>query len=267
MRLHKGFLFLLMICHIPAVASHIVGGEFELLYIRANTYRINMILYFDVNNGNPEATDLSADIYIYSKRNQQFIQRFTLPLVLPRERVKYTKPACSSGEVVTDKLTYTSVVTLSSSMYNDPEGYYMVWQRCCRNYSILNIYSEEPPTDEYGNVIDPNAKYAGQTFYLEFPAIVQNGQPFVNSSPRLFPPLNDFACPNKPYYADFSGTDDDGDSLVYSLATPLNTLSGNSKPRASPGPYPDVQWRPGYSLSRVTGGTPDLRISRDGILR
>ena len=152
-------------------------------------------------------------------------------------------------------------MTLLDNVYNDPQGYYIVWQRCCRNYQITNIYSEAPLS---GDPADPNA--AGQTFYLEFPPVVKKGVKFYNSSPRLFPPLNDYACPFKPYYVNFAGVDDDNDSLVYSLVTPLNTLSTLALPSAEPGPYPLVRWRPGYSLSNIINGAPDLRITTDGFL-
>jgi hypothetical protein len=107
---------------------------------------------------------------------------------------------------------------------------------------------------------------AGQTFYLEFPAVVKNGKQFIDSTPKLFPPLNDYACKGKPYYVDFAGTDDDGDSLVYSMVTPLNTKTSIALPPVSPRPYPEVTWRPGFGLSSITNGNPDLRISKDGLL-
>src|SRR6185369_12654890 len=56
------------------------------------------------------------------------------------------------------------------------------------------------------------------------------------------------------------------DSIVYSLTTPLNTTQPISYPPPSPGPYPLVQWRPGYSLSNIIGGSPDLKISPNGLL-
>ncbi len=154
-------------------------------------------------------------------------------------------------------MLYTANITLSPDTFNDPQGYYISWQRCCRNYSITNIYSEDPST---GGIS------AGQTFYLEFPPVVKNGTQFINSSPHLFPPLSDFGCPGRPYYVNFAGVDDDNDSIAYSLTTPLNTTEPIALPPASPGPYPLVQWRPGYSLLNIIGGSPDLRISRDGLL-
>ncbi|MFN7260091.1 MAG: gliding motility-associated C-terminal domain-containing protein, partial [Cyclobacteriaceae bacterium] len=221
--------FLLLIAF-PVMASHIVGGEFELIHLTGNSYRLNLILYFDVLNGNPGAQDPFADVRIFRKRDN-FIMANQIRLTFDREeRVSYTQPACSKGEIVTKKLYYTTTITLPPEQYNDPQGYYVAWERCCRNYSITNIFSNAPPSSQF----------AGQTFYLEFPPVVKDGVPFINNSPRLFPPLNDYGCINKPYYVDFAGTDDDKDSLVYSLVAPLNTFSGDALPPGNlprPGPY------------------------------
>jgi len=252
----KVFLTLLLLICFPLMASHIVGGEFELVHISGNMYRLNLIIYFDQINGAPGAKDPNATVNIYRKRDRVRMGSVLLP-ISTESNVPYTQPECSNGEIKTTKLTYTSTLTLSPDVYNDPEGYYVVWERCCRNYTITNIYSQEP----VGAGIA-----AGQTFYLEFPPVVKNGEPFINSSPRLFPPLNDYACPFRPYYVDFAGIDDDGDSLVYSLVTPLNTTAAIALPPPSPGPYPEIIWRPSYSLSNIINGKPDLRISKDGLL-
>ena len=43
------------------------------------------------------------------------------------------------------------------------------------------------------------------TYTLQFPPIVDSsGSPFVNSSPKLFPPLSDYACVNQLFYIDFA---------------------------------------------------------------
>jgi hypothetical protein len=251
----KLFFTLLLLIAFPVVASHIVGGEFELLHLTGNSYQLNLIIYFDLNNGNEGAKDPSADVSIYRKSDNQLMATQRLPRI-SETVVSYTQPACSKGEIRTSKLIYSSQITLDPATYNDPAGYYVSWQRCCRNYSITNIYSQVPGT----------GISAGQTFYLEFPAVVKDGKQFIDSTPKLFPPLNDFAVLNRPYYVDFSGTDDDGDSLVYSMVTPLDTKSAVALPAASPRPYPEVTWRAGYSLTNITKGNPDLRISKDGLL-
>ncbi|MBX2896554.1 MAG: gliding motility-associated C-terminal domain-containing protein [Cyclobacteriaceae bacterium] len=254
--MRKILLTLLLLIVFPVFASHIVGGEFELIHISGNQYRLNLIIYFDQLNGAPGAKDPSATVSIFRKRDKVLMSTVTLARV-DETNVPYTQPECSKGEIVTSKLLYTSVITLSPAQFNDPLGYFVVWERCCRNYSITNIFSQVPGGANIS---------AGQTFYLEFPPVVKNGEPFRNSSPRLFPPLNDFACPFRPYYVDFAGVDDDGDSLVYSITTPLNTTTADALPPVSAGPYPPVVWRPGYSLTNIINGQPDLRISKEGLL-
>jgi hypothetical protein len=240
----------------PLMASHIVGGEFEIVHLEGNQYRVSLILYFDELNGNPGAKDNNFTTAIFRKRDN-FLMQNVFFSSYSITNVDYTQPECSNGEIVTSKLVYTTTLTLSDTRYNDPEGYYIVWERCCRNYTITNIFSEDPQA---------GSRQAGQTFYLAFPPVVKNGQPFINSSPRLFPPLNDYACPRKLYYVDFAGVDDDGDSLAYSLVTPLSTHTSDPFPPLLSAPYPDVSWKPPFSLQNILGGVPDLKISDEGFL-
>ncbi|HEY5917463.1 MAG TPA: gliding motility-associated C-terminal domain-containing protein, partial [Chryseolinea sp.] len=240
----------------PLMASHIVGGEFEIVHLEGNQYRVSLILYFDELNGNPGAKDFNFTTAIFRKRDNLLMQNVFFNSYTSTN-VDYTQPECSNGEIVTSKLVYTTTLTLSDARYDDPEGYYIIWERCCRNYTITNIFSDDPLVA---------SRQAGQTFYLEFPPVVKNGQPFINSSPRLFPPLNDYACPRKPYYVDFAGVDDDGDSLAYSLVTPLSTHNSDPFPPLLPAPYPEVGWKPPFSLQNILGGAPDLKISDEGFL-
>lgn len=251
-------LVVLCVLSIPAAASHIVGGEFEIEHQFESTYQVNLILYFDQLNGQAGALDSIVTARIYRKRDNLMMMDIFLPLQ-SNVPVNYTKPECSNGEIQTSKLVYSTSVKFPSASFGDPQGYYIVWERCCRNYSIANVYSADPQL---------GGAYAGQTFYLEFPPVVKDGQPFFNSTPHLFPPLNDYACPNRPYYVDFAGTDADGDSLVYSLATPLNTKSSDALPLSGPrpAPYPDVFWRPPFNFTNILAGKPDLKISTDGLL-
>mgnify|MGYP003324872770 CR=1 FL=1 len=66
-----------------------------------------------------------------------------------------------------------------------------------------------------------------------------------------------------------SNTDDDGDSIVYSLSHPLDDNQPNQLPGlvALPGNYPPpyelVQFGPGYSVDNMIPGNPKLNISND----
>ena len=266
----KIFLTILLLISFPVVASHIVGGEFELIHISGDIYRLNLIYYFDKVNGFknldgtqslPEQVDPTLTANIFRKSDNSFIRSVVLSFE-SKTKVNYTQLKCSADGLETERLYYTTLISLPADQYNDPHGYYVSWQRCCRNYQIDNIVSDQPPpnTSNFANA-------AGQTFYLEFPPVVKDGSPFINSSPRLFPPLSDYACPGRFYYVDFAGVDDDGDSLHYSMITPLNTTDSRAIPTVSPGPYPEVMWRPGFSLAKIMGGSPDLKISKEGLLR
>jgi hypothetical protein len=265
-RMKKILFFLLCLVSSAAMGSHIVGGEFELLYLSGNTYRLRMILYFDKKNGSPGALDPFARVRIFSKAtNQIILNDIQLDHLLALdEQVEYSQLECSKGELITERLIYQAELTLDPSQFSDPAGYYVAWERCCRNYDIKNIYSAR---NEDANFL---TEYAGQTFYLEFPPLIKNGKRFINSSPKLFAPLSDYACPNKLYFVNFGGVDDDGDSLVYSLVTPLNTHEAAALPASGlpgPAPYPLVKWKPGFTDADVMKGDPRLWISREGYLR
>lgn len=241
--------FAILFTHFSTIAygTHIVGGELELQHIQGDRYQLGLILYFDNISGLPGARDPNATVFIFRKSDDELVNQFTLPRV-SNARVPYTSPDCAVGSLSTDRLYYRSTVRLREISYNDPEGYYIVYERCCRNGSIQNIF-------------DPGG--AGQAFYLEFPAVVKDTQPFINSSPQLFPPLSDYACVNQPFQFNFGGTDLDGDSLVYSLATPLNGHSSRNQPVPDfpqSAPYEPIQFLDGYSIASMIPGKPPLQI-------
>ncbi|WP_216726026.1 T9SS type B sorting domain-containing protein [Hymenobacter siberiensis] len=245
----------------PANATHIVGGEMELVHNSGDSYTLLLNLYFDAYNGSPSALDADLTASIFDKATNDRMMNVLLPLT-SNTFVSYTNPACAKPTLSTRRLVYSKLITLPPGTYNGPQGYYAAVERCCRNNSISNI-------------VDPGA--AAQTFYLEFPAVVRRGQPFYDSTPRIFPPLADYACRNELFYYDFGGKDADQDSLVYELMTPLNGHSSTSTPKpaaASPGPYSPITWQlpapalPGQPALPPLGplnqipGTPTLQINR-----
>ncbi|GAB3825636.1 hypothetical protein GCM10028821_06760 [Hymenobacter jeollabukensis] len=238
----------------PARATHIVGGELDLQYQNGSVYRLTLNLYFDAINGSTGAIDIDATAGIFEKGTNRRIQDVTLNAA-GNSFVPYTNPVCAIGTLSTRKLVYSALLTLPEGTYNSPNGYYVAVERCCRN-GVIN------------NIVNPGN--AGQTYYLEFPAVVRNGQAFRNSTPRIFPPLSDYACVGELFYFDFGGQDADGDSLVYDMVTPLNGHASTNQPRpaqASSAPYSEVSWTSGLSRTNQMPGTPTLGIdSRSGRL-
>ncbi len=253
-------LLLLGLCF-TARATHIVGGELELQYRGPNattTHRINLNLYFDAINGNQGAKDAIIYVGVFRKRDNALLGYVALNHILSQDTyVAYTKPACSISTLSTQLLHYTADVTFLQADFSDAGGYYLTWERCCRNNAITNIAL-------------PGS--AGSTFYLEFPSPWLNGKAYANSSPVFGQAKGDYACIKKPFSFDFSAKDPDGDSLVYSLVTPYNGFSSPQVPNPGspnqntgqsifyPGPYPGINWLSGYSASNAIPGSQPLRI-------
>ena len=236
------------------MANHIVGGEFELIHIAGNRYELRLIQYRDGAQTANTIIDNSIFATIFRSSDNQLMLG---PLEIPLERfdtIPYTNLECAIGELVTVRVVYSLELSLDPSRYDDPEGYYVAYERCCRNNGVLNI-------------VNPSA--AGQTYILEFPPLLREGERFINSSPVLFPPLSDYACGKELFYVNFEGSDPDGDSLVYSLATPINGHASQNDPgpAASPAPYRLITWAPGFSLENTVPGEEPLSITKEGVLR
>lgn len=256
MKIKLVLLLLLLFSVTEAFATHIVGGQ---LFITENkgsyyNYKIGLTMYFDAINGNPGAEDQAVYIYIFRKRDNQLLDRLEVPKI-GRNLVNYTNPSCVISSAKTIEVTYALDVQVLTAQLNDPAGYYMVWDRCCRNGTISNI---KDPGD------------AGSLFYLEFPALHQNNREFFNSSP-VFPKIQgDYACVNTPFNFDFGGTDADGDSLVYSLTTPMQGYSTKATPSVAPSGssnYPKLNFVDGISVSNMIPGPKPLSVnSKTGML-
>ena len=244
-----------------AQATHIVGGELELQKLAptaAFTHRINLNLYFDDINGNSGAEDATAVIYIFRKRDNVAVGSVEVVRV-GNQFVSYSTPACSRSDLRTRLIRYSTDVTFPTT-FTDAGGYYMSWERCCRNGTITNIN---------------NPGGAGSTFYLEFPAPFAGSTPFVNSSPVFSIAKGDYICVNRPFTLDFSAKDPDNDSLTYTMVTPYNGFSTAGTPNpgigqnpvAFAGPYPPVSWATGISVTSQIPGTVPLRVNpRTGLL-
>ena len=239
----------LLLGQLPARATHIVGGEMELVHQTGDAYTLNLNLYFDAVNGNVGALDNDLTASIFDRATNARMQDVLLPLT-SNSFIAYTNPVCAVGSLSTRRLVYSASIRLPDRTYTGSAGYYVAVERCCRNNSIFNI-------------VQPSL--AAQAFYLEFPAVVRRGAAFYDSTPRIFPPLADYACRNELFYYDFGGIDADGDSLVYDLVTPLNGHADFQVPKpatASPAPYTPIGWNPGLGVFNQIPGSPPLGINR-----
>lgn len=238
---------------VPALATHQVGGQLEMRAIgdRPGHFQITVTNYLEDNSR--AAMTQGGLVGIFRKRDNARMLVFTVSETGQRQNVVFTNEACASSQnqrVV--MATYGADIQLDPVQYNDPGGYYMSFQTQNRNAGINNIL---------------NPLQTGFTFYLEFPALQQNGQHFNNSSPHFNAINGEYLCINEAFSFPFAGTDPDGDELRYSMITPLNKVGMGRNNDATPGPYPDIQWLGGFSASGSIPGNPSLAIdARSGQL-
>ena len=204
---------LLLLCILRVShGSHIVGGNFQLIQLSKGSaqFRLSLIMFFDEKNGNQQSKDLNITVGIFRKRDNVKMDEITLPLNI-ESSVVYANQACADQQSLkTLQFEYSKDIFLPPATYNDPSGYFVVWERCCRNSVITNINS-------------PGA--TGQTFYLSFPPTTMN-----NSTPQFKSIDGEYICIGSNYKLLFDATDPDGDQLSYRLVAPYKGTSNLNSP-------------------------------------
>ncbi|HQU99693.1 MAG: gliding motility-associated C-terminal domain-containing protein [Bacteroidia bacterium] len=232
-------------------AYHIVGGDFTAEWAGGNDFEVTLKLFRDCAAINGSGFDQAINIAVYDKVTHIQQQYFVMYLG-GVSSLQYAGNLCSPPpQVCVEEGTYIQTVTLP----NNPNGYYLIWERCCRNSNVVNLSN-------------PNA--AAMAFYLEI------ADPALQNSTPVF--LNDplpYMCLNQPFNFNFLGYDMDGDSISFAFETPLdgghtsqsspNPFSfngpgaGNLIPPAAP--YAFTNWLAGYSTSNIINGNPTLSIN------
>lgn len=231
---------LCLIIGLKVSAMHIVGGEITYTYIGNNSYHIKVKVYRDcASNGaqfdNPlhlgifSATGLDQVIGIPFVGSSPVNDPLVAPCIVPPDNV------CVEFAI------YETDVILPVS----PGGYDIVYQRCCRNSSIVNINFPDQTGATYVTHIDPSNNLAQ----------INNAASFTS-----LPPI--FLCVNTPFSYDNSATDIDNDSLVYSFCNPYSGASSSAplpNPPSDP-PYASVQWAGTYNTNNQISGNPTFTI-------
>lgn len=255
-------LLMLGVCSpLISYAKHIIGGEvtYECLEQTptGRKYRITMLIYRDCDPSTGGADfDNPAYFSIYkgsANVNSLFTTRNITNLSVTK--IIPDTPACIRNVpfVCVERGVYSFEIILPIEQI---DSYFIVYQRCCRNNSIVNIY-------------DPES--VGATYSVE---ITPKAQTFCNNSPVFndFPPI--IICKDAPLIFDHAATDVDGDQLVYSFCAPevgggpILTSPGYTEcegaqpqpPCAPPfDPVPFIQ--PQYSPGNPIGGNPQITIN------
>ena len=199
---HVIFLILISLSGITN-ASHIVGGGFNIVWLHDSTYQLTLRILRDCSSQTQLDKTISVGIFDKQTDLRQDIIMMDLG---PVNKINFISVKCMSvpSGVCTELGSYTKVITLSPKKYNNSVGYYISWERCCRNNIISNI---------------TNPGNSSMAFYMEIPPpkLIKNSSPTWNNNPKLL------LCVGNPFTYNFNFTDPDGDSLVYSLVDPENS--------------------------------------------
>jgi gliding motility-associated-like protein len=246
-------LIVAMLLSLGVRATHIIGGDVSMRTVGTTPglFLLQLNQYWDETKTNAGNRDQTVQLLVYRKNNPVLVERIdiTLQETLP---LTFDNAACASlRQLSFTQAKYYRTYQFDVQKYTDPGGYYIVWERCCRNDNLTNVNSA-------------TADGVGMVFYLEFPAMTKNGVNFKNSAPDFRLPNGDYICLNKPFTFNASATDADGDQLKYSLVTPMNGYTNRGVPSSidqRPRSYPLVTWASGYGLSNIIPGNPPLTIN------
>ena len=128
-------------------------------------------------------------------------------------------------------------------------------------YASMELYARNNTVE---NIVAPGS--TGMTFYAEIadPAIGQNSIPDFG-----FYPPGAYFCIGVEKELSLNVTDEDGDSLVFSLVDPLNSFGSIGGAQTNPGPYNPIAWDvgAGFDLSNILGAAGSMVIdSTTGII-
>lgn len=234
---------------LPTYAKHIVGGSFSLKHLNGNQYELTLNVLRDCFGNGAEFDGLEVSIPcvvgIFDRADNSRVT--VLDMGIPSvTNLELTGPNCASvPQACTQLGVYRKIIYFDPSIYTSTEGYYFSYQRCCRNEIIKNIVA---PGD------------AAIAIYMEVPPFTtHNSTPYFTNNPFTY------LCTNNLFTYNMNFIDPDGDSLYYSLVTPVNgPLSQNmvATSNPDPGPYTLTQWMPPYTDNAQIAGNPDLTINR-----
>lgn len=240
-------LIILLFIGFAAKASHISGGEIYYTYLgkSANdpnklSYKITLLLYKDttVIGANVANLNGSYNISIYKGSDNSLL----LNTAVTRVSYDYLKLTTYNPCLSNRPRVEFSVAAYETTVDLDPlaDGYYVSHSQCCRVAGVVNMTSQN----------------IGITYWVKIPGSKDN--PFAPDNSSAFFNKKDtiLVCKSTPLNLDFSATDIDKDSLVYSFApgyygadVPPNQLPVQSDVP----PYGTVSYTSGYTFNNPLG--------------
>ena len=224
-------------------ASHIVGGEVVYKYIGKTTsattlyqFQLTFNIYIDQFSQAVQNNPAGISFGVYNAGTKQLITQSFLnnpanvPLIRPN-----LPPGCTLG-AISNFGVYVYSFNVVVNLPESPQGYNIIYQRCCRNAAIVNIF---------------NPGGTGNTFFAYI------GPPqYANNSPQF----REFALPSMCVRDTNTfvnnAFDLDGDRLEYSFITPYNGGNQNTPAPTPANTFPtlnNINYAGGYSVTQPFG--------------
>lgn len=226
------------------LGSHIIGGDLSVSRLGSNQFKLKANIYRDDING-IATIPTSLTVGVYQIGTNTLVSTVTLSRIslsiVPLGDLCYTP---DPNQIKIEEGVFESTSFLLPNYVN---GYYFQTQIYARNTLAINV----------------NTSSAGMSFYCEMP----NPALYPNSNPQFTSyPADAYFCLNSSKTFNFNVVDPDGDSLVYSLVTPLNSSGTTNGTVAGSGTYPyypEVPWNTGsgFGLTNIVGGAIPMSIN------
>ena len=226
---------------IPVFAKHITGGEVLYRFTGmgadgvSKQYSVTLILFRDNTCVNCSAMPPTVAMGIFDNDSNEelFLRTVDLGSTAPLDVI--ASPPCLTNP---PQLDYSAgYYTFSITVPPNSRGYTITYQTCCRVDGITNI---------------GGAGSIGATYVGTIPG--SQTLPVGNDNSAMFQTGISILCNNKRFILDFSATDSDGDSLVYSFADAYN--GGNATDASFADPAPPPYGSVPYGPVPYSGNTP-----------
>ncbi|HKK39775.1 MAG TPA: gliding motility-associated C-terminal domain-containing protein [Cryomorphaceae bacterium] len=242
-----GVCILIMFTPFFSKSAHITGGDFTVRHVEGNTFEFTLTLYRDCESGGAgfdEIVGISAFDALTDEPVPELDFDFT--------SFETFFPELGNSCFVPSVCLEIGVYTIQRELPDNPNGYYFTNERCCRNDLSVNL--------------------AGT--FLGFVFTVEVADPALqNSTPEFGDyPAEAYLCVNGENNIDLGASDEEGDSLVYSLSEALKgDASSLGEPiplnGAGPQPYTTIDWAAGFGTDNQVGGVIPMTIdSETGVI-
>lgn len=214
---------------------------------KTRKYRITLYLFRDENCTNCAAMPANVYIGIFNNDNKTQFPSGGSYFDIARNNQggvpELDPPSCITNKPVLnyDVASYTFEVDLP----DNNNGYTAAYQTCCRVAPLMNVYNQPGGSGGSGT---------GSTYNCVIPGNDQLTATGSNNSPKFAQNIS-IICQNRNFTLDFSATDADGDSLVYSFAPAYNGGNTTSSTNVNPQPpfYGSVPYLGGFSDQKPLG--------------